>query len=256
MIRKLEKNTLILPRLYDDCVRYAEEISLIEEDYLWPNVSAYVDDNRPTQDFLLLSSPSFYWAGRSLSAYMSAEEVSVVHEFADVLKAMSNLRVHLQTAAENEPHVKKFMRWLPKTYTVRYCRADSRSFRPHYLRTERAIRMTPENIGSLWPSASPSLRKRVKTAPVYACVNESGKLVGTSGVGFLNKKSFVISYTETEPEYRNRGIAKYLTTLASEPLIARGMVGVYSTDITNEPSLAVARALGFAPYCELKCFYN
>jgi predicted GNAT family acetyltransferase len=116
--------------------------------------------------------------------------------------------------------------------------------------------MTPENIRSLWPSASPSLRKRVKTAPVYACVNESGKLVGTSGVGFLNKKSFVISYTETESEYRNRGIAKFLTTLASEPLIAKGLVGVYSTDITNEPSLAVARALGFAPYCELKCFYN
>jgi predicted GNAT family acetyltransferase len=77
-----------------------------------------------------------------------------------------------------------------------------------------------------------------------------------SGVGFLNSKSFAISYTETEPEYRNKGIAKWLTSLASDPLINKGLIGVYSADITNEPSLRVARALGFMPYRDLKCFYN
>jgi predicted GNAT family acetyltransferase len=87
-------------------------------------------------------------------------------------------------------------------------------------------------------------------------LSENGKLVATSGVGFLNNKSFVISYVETEPEYRNKGIAKCLTSLASEPLIRKGLVGVYSTDVTNEPSLRVAEALGFIPYLDLKCFHN
>lgn len=80
--------------------------------------------------------------------------------------------------------------------------------------------------------------------------------MATSGVGFLTDKSFAISYTETEPEYRNRGIAKCLTSLASEPLINKGLVGVYAADVRNEPSLRVARALGFLPYMDLKCFYN
>jgi predicted GNAT family acetyltransferase len=91
---------------------------------------------------------------------------------------------------------------------------------------------------------------------VYGYVNEKGELVATSGVGFLTKKSFAISYTETKPIYRSRGIAKCLTSLASEPLINKGLVGVYAADVTNEPSIRVARALGFLPYMDLKCFYN
>jgi hypothetical protein len=256
MICKLEEKTLILPCLYEDCVRYAEEISLMEEDYLWPNVSVYVDDPRSIQDFLILSSPSFYSTGKSLSAYMSAEDTSIIREFAATLRTMRDFQVHLQTSAENEPCVDRFMNWLPKTYTVRYCRTDSMTFRPYRLHEEKAVRLTPNNIRSLQPSASPHFIKRIETAPVYGYVDENGKLVGTSGVGFLNGKSFVISYTETEPEYRNKGIAKFLTSLASEPLINKGLVGVYSADITNEPSLRVAKALGFIPHLDLKCFYN
>lgn len=256
MIYKLEKNASILLRLCEDCVRYAEELSLIEEDYLWPNVSVYVDDPRSMQDFLIVSSPSFYWTGRSLSAYMSTEKASIIREFATVLKAARNLRVHLQTSLENEPYVNRFMKWLSRTYTVRYLRSDLRTFKPCYPHKEGAVRLTPNNVKSLRPSAPPHFKKRAETAPIYVYVNERGKVVGTSGVGFLNKKSFVISYTETRPQYRNRGIAKCLTSLASEPLISKGLIGVYSTDVTNAPSLRVARALGFTPYCELKCFYS
>jgi hypothetical protein len=256
MIHELENNASILQRLYEDCVLYAEEISLIEEDYLWPNVSVYTDDTRSTRNFLILSCPSFYWNGKSLSAYMSVETTSIIREFAATLKTMSDFQVHLQTSAENEPYVNRFMKWLPKKYTVRYCRADSRTFRPYRSHEEGAVRLTSENIRNFQPSASPRFVKRVETAPVYGYVNELGKLVAMSGVGFLNKKSFVISYTETEPEYRNKGLAKCLTSLASEPLINRGLIGVYSSDVTNEPSLRVAGGLGFMPYRDLKCFYN
>jgi hypothetical protein len=41
MVFKLAHKTSILQRLYTDYVCYVEEISLIEEDYLWPNVSVY-----------------------------------------------------------------------------------------------------------------------------------------------------------------------------------------------------------------------
>jgi hypothetical protein len=256
MAYKLKENTLILKRLYEDCVCYAEEISLIEENYLWQNVSVYVDDPRSIRDFLVLRMPSFDQESKSLSAYMSAEKASTICEFAATLEKMRGFQVHLQTSAENEPYVNQFLKWLPKTYTVRYCRADSRTFKPHYPRGEGAIRLTPSNITRLQPSASSHFIKRIETAPVYAYINEHGRLVAMSGVGFLNSKSFAISYTETEPEHRNIGIAKWLTSLSSEPLIKRGLVGVYAADITNEPSLRVARALGFMPHRDLKCFYN
>ncbi|MGQ9597109.1 MAG: GNAT family N-acetyltransferase [Thermoproteota archaeon] len=116
--------------------------------------------------------------------------------------------------------------------------------------------MTPANIRELLPSASSNFIKRIETAPVYAYADEKGKLVAMSGVGFLTKRSFAISYTETEPEYRGRGIAKCLTSLSSEALIKKGLVGVYSADVTNEPSLGVAEGLGFLPYKDLKCFYK
>jgi hypothetical protein len=255
MIYKLRENGLILDRLYEDYVCYAEEISIIEEDYLWQNVSVYVDDPRSIKDFLIVCLP-FFWKGKSFSVYMSAGSPSIIREFAGTLEELRDSQVHLQTSAENEPYVNQSLKWLPKTYTARYCRADFTTFKPHCLLREKAIRLTPTNIKNLQPSASPHFIKRIETAPVYGYLSENGKLVATSGVGFLNKKSFVISYIETEPEYRNKGIAKCLTSLASEPLIRKGLVGVYSTDVTNEPSLRVAEALGFIPYLDLKCFHK
>ena len=44
MVLKLKDKDRILPRLYEDFVSFVEEISLIEERYLWRNVTAYVDD--------------------------------------------------------------------------------------------------------------------------------------------------------------------------------------------------------------------
>ena len=241
---------MILQRLYRDYVRYVEEISLIEEDNLWQNVEIYVDDPRSIEDFLILRED------RSLSAYMTAENPSIISKFADILKTKRDFETHLQTSIEVESFLKQIIKWLPNTYTVRYCRADSESFTPHCLHKKGTIRLTSESIKQFEPSASARFIERIKTAPVHGYVNDEGELVAMSGVGFLTKKSFAISYTETEPEYRNRGIAKCLTSLASKPLINKGLVGVYAADITNEPSIRVAKALGFLPYQDLKCFHN
>lgn len=250
MVFKLKDKTVILQRLYREYLRYVEEISLIEENYLWQNVEVYVDDPRSIEDFLILRE------GRSLSAYMTAENPSIISKFADILKTKRDSEMHLQTSIDVESFVKQQMKWLPNTYTVRYCRADSESFTPHCLHNKSAVRLTPENIKQFQPSASARFIERMKTAPVCGYVNEKGELVAMSGVGFLTEKSFAISYTETEPECRSRGIAKCLTSLASEPLINKGLVGVYAADITNEPSIRVAKALGFLPCQDLKCFHN
>jgi len=255
MVFELRDMDKILLKLYEDYVSYVEEISLIEEDYLWQNVIIYVDDKRSIQEFLILHLPSSYLGGRSLSAYMTAKNSATILEFSDILKKKRNFKAHLQTSAKAS-HVKRFMPWLTKTYTVRYCRVDSATFKPHCQHQARCVRLTPENIKELQPSADSHFIKRLETAPAYGYVNEKGELVATSGVGFLTKKSFAISYTETKPEYRGQGIAKCLTSLASEPLIEKGLVGVYAADFTNQPSLRVARDLGFQPYRDLKCFYN
>lgn len=158
MVCELKENTVILQRLYRDYVRYVEEISLIDEDYLWENVSIYVHDSCSIQDFLILRE------GRSLSAYMTAENMSIVAKFAEILKAKRDFRMHLQTSTEVESYVKQFMRWLPNTYTVRYCRANCKTFKPHCLHDRSAIRLTPENIKRLQPSASRHFINRIKTA--------------------------------------------------------------------------------------------
>ena len=256
MVFELKDKEKILPILYEDCVSYVEEISLIEEGYLWQNVGIYVNNLHSMQEFLLLHSPSFFLGGRSISAYMKTKNPLTICEFGDILKQKGDVRIHLQTSVEVQPYVRQFMGWLNKTYTVCYYRADAHSFKLTSLHKERVVLLTPDNVKRYMPSASPHFIKRLETAQVYGYVNKEGRMVATSGVGFLTKKSFSISYTETEPEYRGRGIAKCLTSLASEPLIKKGLIGVYAADVTNKLSLGVAQGLGFLPYKNMMCFYN
>ncbi len=255
MVLQLQDNKRILPRLYQDCIVNVEAISLIEESDLWGNVQVYVKDSSSVDEFLVLHSPSFYRGGKSVSAYMTAQEPSMIQEFADVLRKKKDYRAHLETSAKTS-QVAEFMPWLSQMYTVRYFCADASAFKPSCQHRASAVRLTPENVRQLDPSASPPFIKRLKTAAVYGYLNEKGELVATSGVGWLTKKSFSISYTETKPEYRGLGIAKCLTSLASEPLIEKGLIGIYAADITNTPSLRVAIGLGFRPHQDLRCFYN
>lgn len=252
---RLKNAKSILPRLYENCISYVEEISLIEETYLWGNVQVYVENSKIMKEFLVLHSPSFYWGGTSLSAYMTAQKPSTIHEFAGILKKKAHYKTHLETSTP-VTQIKKCMPWLAKTYTVRYLCADSSTFKPDHRHKSRAILLTPDNILELDPKASALYVKRLKTAPVYGYLNEKEMLVATSGIGWLTKKSFSISYTETKSGYRRRGIARCLTALASEPLIKKGMIGVYASDATNKPSLGVGLSLGFHPYRDLNCFYS
>ena len=255
MVLRLRNNKSILQRLYQDCVSHVEEISLIEETYLWRNVQVYVDDPNSMDEFLILHSPSFYWRSKSLSAYMIARKASTTREFAELLKKKRDHRTYLQTST-SACQIKKCMPWLTKKHIVRYLHADSTSFKPDYRHQARAVLLTPDNIARLDPSASSLYVKRLETAPIYGYLNQRGKLVATSGVGWLTQKSFSISYTETRPRYRRRGIAKCLTSLASELLIRKRMTGVYASDITNRPSLKVGQSLGFRPHKDLNCFYT
>lgn len=256
MVLELENIREILPLLYDDCISYVEEISLIEEDYLWQNVSVYVDNTSSMQQFLILHSPSFFWGGQSLSAYMKADNPSTISRFEKIIMQQRKNKVHLQTSAEAATSVRRYIGWLDKTYTVRYHRVDMHTFKPACKHREKAILLTPNNVKNYIPSASSHYIKRLETAEVYGYLNEEGKIVATSGVGYLTKKSFAISYTGTEPEYRRRGIAKCLTSLASESLIKKGLVGVYGADVTNNASVGVAEGIGFVPYRDMMCFYR
>lgn len=255
MVSKLKNNGRILRRLYEDPVSHVEEISLIEEDYLWQGATVYVDDLRAMRQFLVVHSPTSYPSGKSLSAYMTVNDLSTVEEFASILEEKRDFQTHLETSVEAR-HVRRFMPWLTKAYTVRYCKADLHTFKPTCQHRERTIRLTARNVRRFDPSASAVFVKRLQTAPVFGYLDEKRKLVATSGIGFLTKKSFSISYTETDPEFRGRGIAKCLTSLASEPLIKKGLIGVYAADISNKPSLGVAHGLGFEPHQDLHCFYN
>ncbi len=252
MVLRLKNTSAILPRLYEDPVTYVEEISLIEEDYLWHNVQVYVDDLNSMKEFLVMQ---FDAKRKSLSAYMTAQDSNTIQKFAGIMRRKKGCQTHLQTLT-SASYIKKHVPWLTKVYTARYHYVNSSIFKPNRKHEATAVRLTPQNIVRLDPTASPLYVKRLETAPVYGCLDEEGKLVATSGVGYVTKKSFSISYTETEPDYRGHGIAKCLTSLACEPLIKMGLIGVYAADVANQPSLGVAEGLGFKPYKDLKCFYN
>jgi hypothetical protein len=255
VILRLKDKSLILNRLYRDYVRHVEEISLIEEGYLWQNVSVYVDDNQLAENFLILRS-FLQSSEKHIGAYMVANAQPNIQGFSDILRRKRDCHTHLQTSAELEPYVMKSMGWLSNSYEVRYCRADSTTFKPCHSDEKGIVLLTPDTIKRLKSSNISHLTKRAETASIYGLVNEKGEVVASSGIGFLTKKSFSISYVETSLEYRNRGLAKCLTSLASEPLIMKGLVGVYCADSKNEPSLRVAKALGFLPYMDLMCFFN
>ena len=252
MVLLLKDKKTILPRLYQDSVIYVEEISLVEEDYLWRNVQVYVENPNSMKEFLVMQ---FDRKRRSLSAYMTAEKPTTIEKFAGIMRRRKDYQTHLQTSTPAS-YIKKYMPWLTKVYTARYHRVDSSAFKPSRMHVAKAVRLTPQNVTKLDPSASPVYIKRLETAPVYGYLDERGQLIATSGVGYLTKKSFSISYTETKPDYRGRGIAKCLTSLACEPLIKKRLIGVYAADATNKPSLGVAKGLGFKPYCYIKCFHN
>jgi len=171
MVVQLKNKKAILPRLYQDCVSYVEEISLIEEIYLWHNVQVYVESSNSAQEFLILHSPSFYWSGKSLSAYMTATKPSTIREFAVILRKKRSYRTHLETSTPAN-RIKKCMPWLTKRYTVRYLCADSSTFKPNHRYQDRAVLLTPGNIARLDPTASPLYIKRLETAPVYGYLNK------------------------------------------------------------------------------------
>lgn len=153
MVCELKNKSKILTRLYEDFVLYAEEISLIEETYLWHNITVFVDDEHSIGEFLILHAPSFYWGGKSLSAYIAAIKTQTILEFANILKEKL-FQTHLQTSTKAS-FVKEFMPWLTQTYTVRYCRVDSATFKPHCKYKRSAVRLTPQNIKQFQPQLIP-----------------------------------------------------------------------------------------------------
>jgi len=252
MGQRLKNTAAILPRLYKDPVIHVEEISLIEEEHLWRNVQVYVEDPNSMKEFLMVQ---FDEKRRSLSAYLAAQNPSTIEEFAGVLRKKRDYQIHLQTSARMRL-IKKRVPWLTRVYTARYHCVDSSGFKPNRKHEAGAVRLTSQNIVRLDPTASPLYVKRLKTAPVYGYIDGRGQLVATSGVGYITTKSFSVSYTETKPDYRGRGIAPCLTSLAYEPLLEMGLIGVYAANVANQPSLGVAKGLGFKPYRDLKCFHN
>ena len=91
--------------LYEDSVSHVEEISLIEENYLWQNVLVYVDDTGSMRESLVFHSPSFIGGGRSIGAYMRADDPSTISVFGEILKQKGNVKVHLQASVEAQPSV-------------------------------------------------------------------------------------------------------------------------------------------------------
>ena len=73
------------------------------------------------------------------------------------------------------------------------------------------------------------------------------KLVAGLLVQRVSRQLVEVADVHTRPEYRRRGLGAALVQHVVRRLDERGLTATYSVHPTNEPSIALARAVGFRP---------
>ncbi len=84
-------------------------------------------------------------------------------------------------------------------------------------------------------------------APIVGCF-EASAFVAASSYRVLPPKIATLGIV-THPSHRGRGLGRAAATAATAHAIDTGFVAQWQTLESNLPSIAIARALGYQPYC-------
>lgn len=239
----------ILNFLYGDERRYIEEISIIENMYLYPDIEIYVDDPGDIKKFLILQK-------NRVGNYSVFLHSAGDHDFTrKAFEKVSPLeKSHLQTG----DFEKRFFQETCNTissyrYLIMCFRSDK--FTPVYKPVP--LRITPDmkykDLNEISHGNGSRFREQARHGVFYA-VRDNGAwaALGGSGVWSYN---YCYLFVDTETQYRGRGYARAVLSYAIRDILNRGKKPVYALDPTNEPSLRLARRLGFVPYTTRECFF-
>lgn len=83
--------------------------------------------------------------------------------------------------------------------------------------------------------------------PIFGCLDEAGQLATLAGYKIWNEAIAHISII-AHPDHRGRGLARAAVARAAAHALSAGLLPQYRTLRANQPSIAVAKRLGFAEY--------
>jgi len=134
-------------------------------------------------------------------------------------------------------------------------RVDRASFRPHPAPVERLLPVEVGELNRLYQLGFAAwLPSGAVAEGVYFGVRGGGRLVAAAGTHVISReaKMGVVGNVMTHTEYRNRGLAKAVTSAVTAELLRYCDDVVLNVRADNPPAIAAYRSLGYEEHCRFE----
>lgn len=247
-MKKLSAYPALLGQLYNDEIRFVEEISIIERMYLNPELEIFVGED-DLSSFLLIRKSS---NGRR-SVFLRAEGNELFLEQAlNLLK--THRKFHLQTGDAEAAHLKGRLKFNSE-YEYVIMTFDPGKFRPIYDPTP--VRLSPEmDVRELSMASGEDplfCREEIRHGVVYG-FRSNGKWISLGGA-CIRSRNFDYVFVDTDAEFRGKGLAGAALSHAIKEILESGRKPIYALDSSNKSSMKLAVRIGFVPYKSLRCLF-
>ena len=225
-----------LARLYEDPIRYVEEITTVEARYQPWSFSGWYDPTNPTTFILIRTDDK---GNQGVYLYAGTHTTWCLEQIP------STAKFYLQTDRHGA-QATLATRPVALTGTVRY-------FRPYPAKLTASQLPPPPNVKTV-------------TWSIDETVTVGGSLCGIQVRGLVNEQPVVSASTpflcprsamigvETDTGHRRQGLGRHVVGLLIHRLLERGIAPVYATDTANVPSMRIA-ATFFQKHADLQFLF-
>jgi GNAT superfamily N-acetyltransferase len=250
MITELYNLSTFLNYLYRDEIRHVEEISMIEQMYLNPDIRVFVDDIKDISKFLLIRENRLC----DHSAFLEAgNDDSFLLQAADLLKPCEKL--HLQTGEWEKSRLENQLSVIHSYgYVIMEFRPEN--FNPVFKPVP--VKLTADSdaadLREISCGDTDRFREEIRHGTLFGFKIDN-KWVSTAG-SLIRSRNCNYIFVDTDAEHRGKGFAGSVLSHAIRDVIDRGKKPVYALDSENKPSMKLAKKMGFVPYTTLECMFT
>ncbi len=169
----------------------------------------------------------------------------------DVLRPRA---AYISAAAEALPAVAQSYRIEPGPVMIRM-RVDRALFRPYPAPVERLLPVEVGELNRLYQLGFAAwLPAGAVAEGVYFGIRAAGRLVAAAGTHVVSREARmgVVGNVMTQTEYRNRGLAKAVTSAVTAELLRYCDDVVLNVRADNPPAIAAYRTLGYEEHCRFE----
>ena len=169
----------------------------------------------------------------------------------DVLRPRA---AYISATAAALPAVARSYRVEPGPAMVRM-RVDRASFRPYPAPVERLLPVEVGELNRLYQLGFAAwLPAGAVAEGVYFGIRSGGRLVAAAGTHVISREASmgVVGNVMTHADYRNRGLAKAVTSAVTAELLRYCDDVVLNVRADNPPAIAAYRALGYTEHCRFE----